>query len=380
MPPMQLPYRANGFECVPPHPVPPPTWGYSLQQGPYSCYNPQVTGLRPSITWNTYAGGGGFGPGVWDLQNGFYGTPFASSSAYGADFCAPESHPPGTHGWNQTYMWQMPPQQDREESHLQQCPAAERDREDSRAPRRPRSPYRPYSRRSRVSDEKPAKATAPTTPRRSPVVTASLWHGRRTPLKKVLRSAKMISGTIFPAVRRVVGDSSDDEHVVEEEDGCYSDVDVERKSIPARSSRRTTRPRHGETRVSPSADGMRTPNPSRVLRQLTYVRSPESWERERQSHSQSQKQQPPSRVRSQRAVSTPVTQDVGQEHNALQSDMSDFEGNQQILKMNGLLDVWDARGNPNWEEETFALCDLHRCRRCGKYYAPMRTLKHGCKN
>ncbi|KUI60201.1 hypothetical protein VP1G_11100 [Cytospora mali] len=212
MPPMQLPYRANGFECAPPHPAPPPTWGYPLQQGPYSCYNPQVTSLRPSNTWNTYAGAGSFGPGVWNLQNaqgGFNGTPFASSSAYSADVCVPESHPSKSHGWNQTYMWQAPPQQDRGESHLQQSPAAKRDHETSRARGRLSSPYRPSSRWSRVSDEKPAKASAPTTPRRSAVITASLRHGKRTPLKKVMHSAKMISGSIFPAVRRVSGNSSD---------------------------------------------------------------------------------------------------------------------------------------------------------------------------
>lgn len=47
--------------------------------------------------------------------------------------------------------------------------------------------------------------------------------------------------------------------------------------------------------------------------------------------------------------------------------------------MNGLLDVWDARGNPGWEEETFALCDLSRCGGCGKYYVPLRTVRHVCR-
>jgi hypothetical protein len=59
--------------------------------------------------------------------------------------------------------------------------------------------------------------------------------------------------------------------------------------------------------------------------------------------------------------------------------MSDFEGNQDISRMNGLLDVWDARGNPGWEEETFALCDLGRCPKCAKFYVPMRTLRHVCR-
>lgn len=50
-----------------------------------------------------------------------------------------------------------------------------------------------------------------------------------------------------------------------------------------------------------------------------------------------------------------------------------------ISRMNGLLDIWDARGNPDWEEEAFALCDLSRCGWCGRFYAPLRTVRHRCR-
>lgn len=63
----------------------------------------------------------------------------------------------------------------------------------------------------------------------------------------------------------------------------------------------------------------------------------------------------------------------------VESDMSDLEGNRVITRMNGLLDIWDAKDNPNWEKETFALCDLDWCGRCEKFYAPMRTVRHRCK-
>lgn len=64
---------------------------------------------------------------------------------------------------------------------------------------------------------------------------------------------------------------------------------------------------------------------------------------------------------------------------SLDSDMSDLEGYRQISRMNGLLDIWDAKDNPQWEEQTFALCNLGRCKRCGRFYAPMGTVAHRCR-
>lgn len=62
-----------------------------------------------------------------------------------------------------------------------------------------------------------------------------------------------------------------------------------------------------------------------------------------------------------------------------ESSMSDLEGNKKIAKMNGLLDIWDAKDNPDWEKETFALCDLGHCEKCGKYYVPSMTEQHICR-
>ncbi|KAG8162158.1 hypothetical protein KVR01_007923 [Diaporthe batatas] len=61
------------------------------------------------------------------------------------------------------------------------------------------------------------------------------------------------------------------------------------------------------------------------------------------------------------------------------SGLTDFDEDVEIPRMNGLLDIWDSTDNPNWEEETFALCDLEHCRRCGKYFVLMRTIGHRCR-
>lgn len=61
------------------------------------------------------------------------------------------------------------------------------------------------------------------------------------------------------------------------------------------------------------------------------------------------------------------------------SDMSDLEGNRQITRMDGLLDIWDAIGDKNWETQAFNLCGLSRCDRCRKFYAPLRFMPHACR-
>lgn len=59
--------------------------------------------------------------------------------------------------------------------------------------------------------------------------------------------------------------------------------------------------------------------------------------------------------------------------------LSDVEGNEKIAQMNGLLDIWDAKNNPNWEEETFTLLGLDRCDKCGMFYVPLKTESHRCR-
>lgn len=61
-----------------------------------------------------------------------------------------------------------------------------------------------------------------------------------------------------------------------------------------------------------------------------------------------------------------------------ESTLSGAEWDRKIAQMNGLLDIWDAKGNPKWEEETFALCDLGHCEVCGRFYAPMKPGSHVC--
>ncbi|ROV88191.1 hypothetical protein VSDG_09266 [Cytospora chrysosperma] len=148
---------------------------------------------------------------------------------------------------------------------------------------------------------------------------------------------------------------------------------------------RTTESKHG-ARVkwaSPTTHGLRSSASSRDERKCTtYARRSATRGRERRRPRADKQQQGPTRRKSARTVtSTPVDRDTSDAHSgdASPSDMSNFAGNQDISKMNGLLDVWDARGNPGWEEETFALCDLSRCPGCGKFYVPMRTLRHVCR-
>lgn len=76
---------------------------------------------------------------------------------------------------------------------------------------------------------------------------------------------------------------------------------------------------------------------------------------------------------------TSSAQDTTGDRPYAMSDLSDLDGNLAISRMDGLLDIWDSTENPNWENETFALCDLEHCRRCGKYYVLMRTLRHNCR-
>lgn len=211
----------------------------------------------------------------------------------------------------------------------------------------------------------------------------------------MLHSARKITRSIFPAARGVACESSEDEDDRDDEGGCYSD-DGQKSMLPTPSRRRTAVAKHGVKRSSRTTPGLHNPASSRDGRQPTYVRDAGTHDRKRPSqshHHQNQRQNQPqnqhqNQHRNQRAANqpfdtatpTPVSRATSDDSgDGLQSDMSDYEGNQQILKMNGLLDVWDARGNPRWEEETFALCDLSRCRGCGKYYAPMRTLRHVCR-
>lgn len=62
-----------------------------------------------------------------------------------------------------------------------------------------------------------------------------------------------------------------------------------------------------------------------------------------------------------------------------ESETSDLVGNRETTTIHRFLDIRDATDNPNWEMETFALCDLNWCGRCEKFYAPMRTVQHRCR-
>lgn len=276
-----------------------------------------------------------------------------------------------------------PPHNRRVKSRHQNVPA-EKKREEPRPHRRQHSQHPKSSRHHRIPDVKPTRATAPTTPRRSSSVTTKLRKQARTPLKSILHSAKRFSRSIFPAARGMPCDSSGGDNDGDDEGGCYSD-DGHRSVFPTPIRRKTTGLKHDVDRTSSQiTPDSRTSASAGDGRGATYMRRCEKNDRgrPRERHLRLDHRHPTLRE-FKGATSTHMPNgndtDGGEGSEASRSDLSDYEGNQDILKMNGLLDVWDAKGNPRWEEEAFALCDLSRCQACGKYYAPMRTLRHVCR-
>lgn len=212
----------------------------------------------------------------------------------------------------------------------------------------------------------------PSTPKRGFPPAASRSRQSEQPSEGFLQSAKRISRDFFTSPWNP---DRDDKH--ESAKYRYEDKDLLGSSRGRKSQghKQVSRPTTPSTRSvrRPSTSRIQDSKPSRHGRRPPQATCPQTPRRSHRAQSRNYSAQPVSPVR------TSAAEDSHGGRPRSSSDLSDLDGNKEISKMNGLLDIWDSAGNPNWEEETFALCDLERCRRCGKFYVLMRTLRHNCR-
>lgn len=238
----------------------------------------------------------------------------------------------------------------------------------------------------------------PSTPKRTP-----RRKEGKSPFKEILRSAGKFSRSLLSNPRQTVGRLSRQASPVrldrdEEEGSVHGKDNEENETSLFKDGRRSPLPivlgSPGRARVRARKEGRRVSR----QRSMSRGRSPSpderknrssgsTWQREyrrispRQARSRHQREPrsgPSLDARPPRASSRSANRQ-GRRNTTTESDMSDSEGNRRIARMNGLLDIWDARDNPRWEEETFTVCDLDRCGKCGRFYAPMRTVRHTCR-
>lgn len=268
---------------------------------------------------------------------------------------------------NPLYLGQALPQnqQDRND---QESPATGRY---SEGPRGRKRHQRPNSRRlhnNNQVDGKEFQNLEPETPTRGVLQNVSRRREGRPPPERILQSATRISreflASPWKSVRHDEGVPVKHEH--NDEDQTSS------SRVPRVQGRRP-----GLTPLSPtskpfgrsSASKKYKSNPPRHRRRSSQVTNSPASHQDRQSH-KTQEASP---------VHIGDTQDTNKGSSRSVSDLSDLEGNLKISKMNGLLDIWDSTGNPNWDKEVFALCDLGYCNCCRRYYVPLRTLGHVCR-
>lgn len=229
---------------------------------------------------------------------------------------------------------------------------------------------------------------------------------QRTPkLHNIVRSATKTSQELFGTPKKKATGRSDDsaswskESYHENEDYkssdederyCHSEIDewastardpfssgAEEDRCSAKSPARS----HGNTRRSKHYPfhEMEDERHSTGTWQQNYERISEPREYRDQLPAR-RRQQQLSPVRQPQFCTNPFrAEDGSSAEEAAESSMSDFEGNRNIARMNGLLDIWDAKDNPTWEEKTFKLCDLGHCKECGRFYVPTRTASHTCR-
>lgn len=216
-------------------------------------------------------------------------------------------------------------------------------------------------------------ALGPSTPKRCFLRSTTRRRLSRTPTEGISQSAKRASRDFLTSPSN---------------SGCDEKNDSESYRYKGHDGRGSSRPR--ETREDrpasrPSAPSTQPPRPPMTSRKYESKASghgrrastPTYQETPNRSHRTQARNCSPRLVS---PMHTSSAQDTTGDRPHSRSDLSDLDGNLAISKMDGLLDIWDSTENPNWEDETFALCDLEHCRRCGKYYVLMRTLRHNCRN
>lgn len=276
------------------------------------------------------------------------------------------------YGANSLYLWQAsPPNHQDMNDHA--GPLTEPSDEECRGRKRSSR-----SRSRRVQSEERSEGETnhqlgPSTPKQDFLRATSRRRQSEPPSGGILQSAKQISRDILTSPWKPGrGDKADSEK--DHEHGSQNRMGSSRgrRTQEHRQASRPTTPPARSPQRPPSSTKYKIRHPvhSRRPSKATCPQTPRRGHRAQ------------SRSHSAKKVSTVQVGDTedttgGRSHS--RADLSDLDGNMEISKMDGLLDIWDSAGNPDWEKETFALCDLEHCRRCGKFYVLMRTLRHNCR-
>lgn len=278
---------------------------------------------------------------------------------------------------NPLHSWQAPPHHHQGTEDEEGPPTECRDQE----PRGRKRHQRSHSTILRVEERGGGEVhppLGPSTPKRCFLRSTSRRRLSRTPTEGILQSAKRVSRDFVS--RDFLTSPSDP--------GCDEKNDSKRHRYKVHGGRGSPRPR--ETREyrpvsTPTAPSTKPPHPPITSRKYKSKASghgrrastPTCPETPNRSHRTQARDCSPRLVS---PMHTSSAQDTTGNLPYSRSDLSDLDGDLAISRMDGLLDIWDSTENPNWEDETFALCDLEHCRRCGKYYVLMRTIRHNCRN
>lgn len=212
----------------------------------------------------------------------------------------------------------------------------------------------------------------PPTPKRGFLRATSRRRQSEPPSEGILHSAKRLSRDFLASPWKPGRDDKGEPETYQHKDRDQVGSSRGRKT---QEQRQVTRPTTPSNRASRRRSTSRAPEskPTRHGRRLSQTICQQTPRRSlrAQSRNSSAPQASP--------VWASTAEDITGDRPQSRSDLSDLDGNRAISKMNGLLDIWDSTENQNWERETFELCDLEHCRRCRKYYVPMRTLRHKCR-
>lgn len=272
------------------------------------------------------------------------------------------------YGANPLYLWQAPPPH-HQDVNDQEGPLAEPSDEESRARKRHTlSRSRCSESKERAEGEVDHQLGLSTPKRGAP-------QGRQSepPSGGIVQSAKRISRDILtspwkPGCDDNAGLEKDHEHGSQNRMGSSQG----RRTQEHRQASRPTTPPARSPQRPPSSTKYKIRHQMHSRRH-SKATCPQTPRRGHRAQSRSHSAQKVS------TVQVGDTKDTTDGRPQSRADLSDLDGNREISKMNGLLDIWDSTGNPDWEKETFALCDLEHCRRCGKFYVRMRTLRHHCR-
>lgn len=269
------------------------------------------------------------------------------------------------------YSWQAPPSHHQEGEDQEGSPRESPEQE----PRGRKRHQRSHGTRVRSEERprsEPHRSLGPLKPKQGFLQATSRLRRDRPPPDGFTRSAKSASRNLFlPSPRPVRSRKLDLDKY------RYDGHDRSGTANPRRGQEHTpvstpAPPPAGATGTRPTSQGDEQ-NLSHQNGQASYPTCPETPNHRHRAQSHNHGTQLVS------LTQTSPTRNTTGDRPCSRSDSANFNENLEIPRMNGLLDIWDSTGNPNWEKETFALCDLEHCCRCGKYFVLMRTVRHGCR-